>query len=126
MKEDLSQGSIFGALLEMKTFVSGLPGRLNRVLENFGSPEFQVTIKSTESDRLIEAMQKIANRISAGIVLAALILGAALLMRVETSFRVLGYPGLAMICFAAAAGGGAWLVISTFLADRAGKRTKLR
>jgi ubiquinone biosynthesis protein len=126
MKEDLSQGSIFGALLEMKTFVSGLPGRLNRVLENFGSPEFQVTIKSTESDRLIEAMQKIANRISAGIVLAALILGAALLMRVETSFRVLGYPGLAMICFAAAAGGGAWLVISTFLADRAGKRSKLR
>jgi ubiquinone biosynthesis protein len=108
--------------LETKNFISGLPGRLNKVLENFGSPEFQVTIKSTESDRLIEAMQKIANRISAGIVLAALILGAALLMRVETSFRVLGYPGLAMVCFIAAAGGGAWLVCSTFFSDKLSKR----
>lgn len=118
MKEDLSQGSIFGALLEMKNFAAGLPGRLNRVLENFGSPQFEISVKSTESERFIQAMQKIANRISAGIVLAALILGAALLMRVETPFRIMGYPGLAMICFAAAAGGGVWLVIGTFLADK--------
>ncbi|MFH1496377.1 MAG: AarF/UbiB family protein [Verrucomicrobiota bacterium] len=122
IRQDLSQGSIFGALLEMKNFVSGLPGRLNKVLDNFGSPRFEVAVKSDDSDRLISAMQKIANRISAGIVLAALILGAALLMRVETDFRILGYPGLAMICFAAAGGGGTWLVISTFLHDKADKR----
>lgn len=124
MKEELSQGSVFGALLETKNFVAGLPGRLNRVLDNFGNPQLELNIKSTESERLIEAMQKIANRISAGIVLAALILGAALLMRVETPFRILGYPGLAMVCFAAAAGGGAWLVLSTFLQDHAEKRRK--
>lgn len=122
MRQDLSQGSIFGALLEMKNFVSNLPGRLNKVLDNFGSPRFEVAVKSDDSERMINAMQKIANRISAGIVLAALILGAALLMRVETDFRVLGYPGLAMICFATAAGGGGWLVISTFLSDKADKK----
>ena len=43
---------------------------------------------------------------------------AALLMRVETSFRVFGYPGLAMVCFLAAAGGGFWLLITIFLHDR--------
>ena len=32
--------------------------------------------------------------------------GAAMLMGVETSFRILGYPGLAMLCFIAAFGGG--------------------
>ena len=28
-----------------------------------------------------------------------MIIGAAMLMRVETSFRILGYPGLAMLFF---------------------------
>jgi hypothetical protein len=59
----------------------------------------------------MEGLEKIANRITAGIVLAALILGAALLMRVETSFRIVGYPGLAMLFFLAAVAGGVWLVV---------------
>ncbi len=126
MRDELSQGSVYGALLEMKNFVAGLPGRLNHVLDNLGDPRFEVTLRSGESDRLIHAMQKIANRISAGVVLAALIVGAALLMRVETDFRILGYPGLAMLCFAAAAGGGGWLVISTFLSDKADDKHRPR
>ena len=53
----------------------------------------------------MEGFQKVANRITVGLILAALIVGAALLMRVETTFRILGYPGLAILCFLAAAGG---------------------
>ena len=124
IREDLTQGSFFGTLLEAKNFVAGLPGRLNRVLENLGDPHFEVAVKSDDTVRLLEGMQKIANRISAGIVLAALILGAALLMRVETPFRVLGYPGLAMICFGAAAAGGVWLVVSTFFHDSGDKKRR--
>lgn len=124
IREDLTQGSFFGTLLEAKNFAAGLPGRLNRVLENFGDPHFEVNIKSEDSSRLIEAMQKIANRIAAAVVLAALILGAALLMRVETDFRILGYPGLAMLCFASAAAGGTWLVVSTFWSDRHGRKRR--
>lgn len=76
---------------------------------------------------IVESIEKVANRIAAGIVLAALIIGAALLMSVETTFRILGYPGLAMIFFLAAAFGGFWLVISTFIRDhRTRKRTPRR
>jgi hypothetical protein len=39
-------------------------------------------------------------------------------MRVETSFRILGYPGLAIVCFLAAAGGGVWLVLQIVMGDR--------
>ena len=49
--------------------------------------------------------------------LAALIVGAALLMRVETAFRILGYPGLAIIFFLLAAGGGIALMVSILLKD---------
>ena len=52
-----------------------------------------------------------------GLILASLIVGAALLMRVETSFRILGYPGLAIVCFLCAAGGGVALVGNILWAD---------
>jgi hypothetical protein len=66
---------------------------------------------------LVEGFQKIANRITPGLILAALIVGAAMLMRVETSFRILGYPGLAMLCFIAAASGGLTLVWNIVRSD---------
>ena len=117
IRDDLTRGNLFGTLLEAKNFAAGLPGRLNRVMENLGRRDFEFTVKSPETDQLLAGMRKIANRISAGIVLASLIVGAALLMRVDTDFRVLGYPGLAMLCFAGAAAGGVWLVVATFLSD---------
>lgn len=60
-------------------------------------------VEAIDEARLMEGMQKVANRIALGLVLAALIVGAALLMDVETSFRIFGYPGLAMLLFLAAA-----------------------
>ena len=49
---------------------------------------------------------------------AALIIGAALLMRVETSFRIWGYPGLAIIFFLFAAGAGVVLLFNILFYDR--------
>jgi len=51
-------------------------------------------------------------------VLAALIIGAALLMDIQTSFTLFGYPGLAIIFFLLAATGGLVLVFNIFLHDR--------
>lgn len=58
------------------------------------------------------SIRKVANRITVGLVLSALIIGAALLMRVPTSFVILGYPGIAMTFFIVAAVGGLALVVS--------------
>ena len=71
---------------------------------------------------MVEGFQKIAKRITTGIVLAALIVGAALLMRVETTFRLFGYPGFAILCFLAAAGGACWLLVTIFVQDRKNPR----
>ena len=75
-------------------------------------------VRALDAKLVMEALQKIANRITMGIILAALIIGASLLMRVETSFRLFGYPGLAMLLFLAAAGGGFWLLLSIHAQDR--------
>ena len=76
------------------------------------------TARAVDAADVIEGLQKIANRVASGLVLAALIIGAALLMRVETDFRVLGYPGFAILCFIGAALGGVFLLVNIYLQDR--------
>ena len=118
LRKESSLRQLFSTAVQTKEFVEALPDRINRVLDTFSGKEIRIDIKAFEQDLLMRGFQKIANRITAGLVLAALIVGAALLMRIETSFTLFGYPGLAIICFLAAAGGGFWLVGSIFWGDR--------
>ena len=57
-----------------------------------------------------------------GLILAALIVGAGLIMDVPTDFQLLGYPGLAILFFLAAALGGAALVFTIWKNDRSARR----
>jgi amino acid permease len=52
------------------------------------------------------------------LIIAALIVGAAMLMQVPTSFTIFGYPGLAMLFFLGAAGCGLLLLLRIALSDR--------
>lgn len=122
VKKDISQGNIFSSLLEAKAFITSLPTRLNRIMDAVTNAELEVKVKAVDAKLFLDGMQKIANRITSGVVLAALIIGASLLMRVETTFRVFGYPGFAMLCFLAAAAGGFWLVINIFVQDTKSRR----
>lgn len=122
MQKDVSKGNVLNTALEMKEFVSGLPTRLNRIMDSVANNDLEVKVKSVDAKVVMEGMQKIANRITTGLILAALVVGASLLMRVETSFRLFGYPGLAMICFMAAAAGSFWLVLNIFIQDYKDKK----
>jgi len=100
----LSPGNLFGGVLEVKDLLQRLPARLNRFFDALANNEFKVSVDAIDEKTLIVGFQKIANRITVGLIIAALIVGAALLMRVETNFRIWGYPGLAIILCAAGAG----------------------
>jgi ubiquinone biosynthesis protein len=117
MRKDLTQGSIYSWLLEIKEFTVGLPARLNRIMDTVTNSELEVKVRATDAKMVMDGMQKIANRITMGIVLAGLIVGASLLMRVASPFQLFGYPVLGILCFVAAALGGFWLVISIFVSD---------
>jgi predicted unusual protein kinase regulating ubiquinone biosynthesis (AarF/ABC1/UbiB family) len=122
MSKTATQGSLFSSLLEMKHFVGGLPARLNKIMDAIANHELEVKIKAVDAKLVMEGFQKIANRITTGIILAALIMGASILMQVQTSFRIFGYPGLAILCFLAAAVGGFWLVFNIFVQDHKGRK----
>ncbi len=117
MRQDMSRANLFTTMLEAKDFARALPERVNRILDAITNSELEVKVKAVDATVMLDGMQKIANRITTGLVLAALIIGASLLMRVQTHFQLFGYPGLAILCFIAAAAGAFWLVINIFVQD---------
>jgi predicted unusual protein kinase regulating ubiquinone biosynthesis (AarF/ABC1/UbiB family) len=122
LKSSITEGKAYSTLLEAKQFLGALPSRLNKILDSIGNAELNVNVKPSETEFLVDSARKVANRITMGLILAALIVGAALLMRVPTTFQLFGYPGLAIMCFLAAAVGGIWLVLSIVWQDFRAKR----
>jgi predicted unusual protein kinase regulating ubiquinone biosynthesis (AarF/ABC1/UbiB family) len=99
MLKSLSPGHVFETLIEAKEFVEKLPRRVNNFLDLIANNKLKIDVDAIDETLLMEGFQKVANRITLGLILSSLIVGAAMLMRVETSFRILGYPGLAMLFF---------------------------
>jgi len=123
MRKATTQGSFLHAALELKEFAAGLPMRLNKIMDVIGNRELEVKVRTVDAPLMMEGLQKIANRVTSGLILAALIIGAALLMRVDTPFKIAGYPGLAIVCFLAATAGGVWLLLNIFWQDRRAARS---
>ncbi len=123
MLKSASPANLFSSVLEMNDFMQRLPARLNRVLDTVADNELRMRVDAFDEVHMMEGLQKIANRITIGLILAALIIGAAMLMQVDTDFQILGYPGLAMICFLAAAVGGVILVVEILLHDEKQDKT---
>ena len=111
--------------LEIREFAERLPSRLNRILDAVAENDVRLKIEVIDQGVMLEGLQKVANRIALGLVLAALIVGAAMLMRVPTaSFTIFGYPGLAMLLFCAAAAGGVWMIWTVATSDRRRRRVR--
>ncbi|HMG75338.1 MAG TPA: AarF/UbiB family protein [Pyrinomonadaceae bacterium] len=114
----IEPGSVLTRVIEVKEFVERLPTRVNKILDAIGNNELKINVDTIDERVVLDGLQKVANRITLGLVLASLIVGAALMMRVETSFRLLGYPGLPMIFFLMAAIAGIVLVVSILFYDK--------
>ena len=117
MLKQLSPGRMFANALELNELVQKLPARVNRLLDETTEHGVSLKVQVSESVWLMEGMQKIANRLTMGLIVAALIIGAALMMRVSTPFTIWGYPGIAMLFFLGAALLGIWLVFTILRGD---------
>ena len=120
--KSLAPNSLLSGVVDFKEFAEKLPNRVNRILDTVGNNDLRLKVDAIDERVVMEGLQKVANRITLGLVVAALIVGAAMLMRVETSFKIWGYPGLAMIFFLLAAAAGLVLAFNILFYDE--KRRK--
>jgi ubiquinone biosynthesis protein len=124
MLKSLSPGTVFSTVLEAKEFAEQLPRRINRVLESLASSQLKMKVEFIDEGAVIDGLQKVANRITLGLVLAALIMSAAMMMRIESRFTLLGYPGFPTLLLGVAGSLGLWLVVNIFTNDRAPRARK--
>jgi predicted unusual protein kinase regulating ubiquinone biosynthesis (AarF/ABC1/UbiB family) len=119
MLKTVSPGNIYGGLLEVKDLVTRFPARVNKILDAAADNKLGLKLETgIDAHGFMMGLQTVANRITVGLILAALIVGASMLMRVPTTFTIFGYPGLAMLFFLAAVIGGLTLLLNIALTDR--------
>jgi predicted unusual protein kinase regulating ubiquinone biosynthesis (AarF/ABC1/UbiB family) len=122
MRKAVTSGSVISTILEAKEFAEKLPGRVNRVLDSLAASELKLKVELIDDGAIIDGLQKVANRITLGLILAAMIVAAAMVMRVDTGFRIMGYPGFAMLLFLLAGAGATYLAIQIIRHDRTSPR----
>jgi predicted unusual protein kinase regulating ubiquinone biosynthesis (AarF/ABC1/UbiB family) len=119
--QSLSPSNLASEMLDLQDLARETPRRLYQLLRTLSDNRLRIQVGGLEESRLIETLQKIANRISTGVIAAALIIGAALVMRIPTTTRLFGYPAIALVLFLLAAGIGIALIWSAWRSDRTAK-----
>ena len=117
MLKTVTSTQLLSSVLEARDFAERLPGRLNRILDALSGNDLRLKMEVIDQGSIIDGLQKVANRIALGLVIAALIVGAAMMMQVPTRFTIFGYPGIAMVLFLAAVAGGFWMAWKILASD---------
>jgi predicted unusual protein kinase regulating ubiquinone biosynthesis (AarF/ABC1/UbiB family) len=117
MLKSATPANVFAAAMDVREFAERLPGRVNRILDALAANDLRFKVEVIDQGSIIDGLQKVANRIALGLVLAALIVGAAMLMRIPTTLTIFGYPWIAMLLFLAAAAGGFWMAWTILAGD---------
>ena len=113
--------NFYPALLDLNQLILDMPHRAREIIDLIPAGRLTFGIKLLQAEEFLGGFHKIANRITVGVVIAALLIASALMMRTPRG------ETLAMFGFVAAAIAGLYLIVSTFIQDKHDKeRAKLK
>jgi ubiquinone biosynthesis protein len=113
-RRDLSPRRLFQMATDTSDLVNALPRRLDTITERMARNDFAVRVDTPQLGDLLKGMEKIANRIFTGLVLAGLLIAASSLLQY--------WPRLGVIAITIAAGLGLWMIGSIVINDRKTKK----
>ncbi|MBI5440351.1 MAG: AarF/ABC1/UbiB kinase family protein, partial [Deltaproteobacteria bacterium] len=108
---------LYEVFLDSKEFVEQLPRRVNKIMDLLAENQLTVQVNAIDEKYLMTGFQKVANRLTVGLILAAVIVGAAQMMHVRTHLLLFGYPAISIIFFVLAGLGGLWLAFAILFHD---------
>jgi predicted unusual protein kinase regulating ubiquinone biosynthesis (AarF/ABC1/UbiB family) len=115
-KRDLSPRRFYQLALESSDLIAALPRRLDQITSRLASSDIATHVDVPQLPSLIVALQKVANRVFSGLVLAGLLVASAMLL---PYWRVFGLTG-----FTIAAAVALYMIFTILMSDRAGRRDK--
>lgn len=110
--------NFYPALLDLNQLALDLPHRAREIVDLTAQGKLGFGIKIAQAEEFLSGMHKIANRITVGVVIAALLVSSSMMMRVPTNFTIFGYPGLGVLGYLLASAAAFYLILSTFAHDR--------
>lgn len=122
LRQRLRPRNFYTALLDADRLLTEIPQRSRDILDRIATGQLGVSVRLSQIEDLLKGVHKIANRITVGLVIAALLVASVLAMRIGGGFVIAGYNGLSVIGFSIAVVAASWLMITTFASDRADRR----
>ena len=113
-RHELNPRRLYQLATEGSDLLVALPHRLDLITARMASNEFETQINIPQLTLIIQALQKVANRVFSGLVLAGLLVASAMLLPYG---RTLGMAG-----FLLAGAIGVWMVLAILWTDRDKKR----
>jgi predicted unusual protein kinase regulating ubiquinone biosynthesis (AarF/ABC1/UbiB family) len=110
--------NFYPALLDLNQLVLDLPHRTREIIDLTAAGRLTFGIKVMQAEEFLAGIHKVANRITVGLIIAALLMSSTFMMRIPTRFTILGYPGLAICGYLLASAAAFYLVLSTLMRDR--------
>lgn len=117
MLETARPAKVLRAALDAAAFAEELPNRLNKVLESLSEGRFTLRLEGLDEASVIRGAQKMANRVVAGVMIAAFVVAAALFSSAPHGPTVWGYPVLTMVFLGLAVLTGGWVAIGMVRRD---------
>jgi predicted unusual protein kinase regulating ubiquinone biosynthesis (AarF/ABC1/UbiB family) len=115
--EAASPVQVMRSTLDAAAFAEALPGRMDKVLESLAEGKLTLNLEGLDEPALMRGAQKLANRLAAGVLIAAFVIAASLFSR-DGGQRILwGYPLLTVVFLFLAAVVGIWLAVARLRRD---------
>jgi ubiquinone biosynthesis protein len=103
---------LFTASVDLRDLLVVLPFELKRIVKKLGKGRLAFTFQHKGLDKLILELDRSSNRVSFALIIAAIIVGSSLIMRLETKYTLFGYPLVGILGYIFAGVLGVWLVIA--------------
>ena len=105
-------------LQDLRSLFVVLPFELKRIIKKMGKGQLSFTFQHKGLDKLILELDRSSNRVSFSLIIAAIIVGSSLIMRLETKYTLFGYPLFGILGYIFAGLLGVWLVIAILRSGR--------
>ncbi len=109
-KRELNPRRLLQLASESSDLLTALPHRLDLITARLAANEFETQVEVPQLTLMMEALQKVANRVFSGLVLAGLLVASAMLMPYRKALGTAGFLLAGVI--------GLWMVLSILWTDR--------
>ena len=102
--------NFYAAMLDLNQLILDFPHRAREIIDMTAVGKLTFGLKLAQAEEFLAGIHKVANRITVGVIVAAIVIASALMMRTAPALAIIGYVVSALI--------GLYLVVSVLIQDR--------